>query len=91
MLKNLSEEYNTFMNRLIKEFKEFKNKLTIKKREENKINQMNIGKKYISIHYNNYSIKANKDEIDNKYLIINSYFYNAERYLNNKYKYMTIF
>ena len=87
MLKNLSEEYNTFMNRLIKEFKEFKSKLTIKKREENKINQMNVGKKYISIHYNNYSIKANKDEIDNKYLIKNSYFYNAERYLNNKYKY----
>ena len=86
MLKNLSEEYNTFMNRLIKEFKEFKSKLTIKKREENKINQMNVGKKYISIHYNNYSIKANKDEIDNKYLIKNSYFYSAERYLNNKYK-----
>lgn len=87
MLKNLSEEHNIFMNKLIKEFKEFKSKLTIKKREENKINKINIGKKYISIHYNNYSIKANKDEVDNKYLIRNSYFYNAERCLNNKNKY----
>lgn len=87
MLKNLSEEHNIFMNKLIKEFKEFKSKLTIKKREENKINQINVGKKYISIHYNNYSIKANKDEVDNKYLIRNSYFYSAERCLNNKNKY----
>ena len=87
MLKNLSEEHNNFMNKLIKEFKEFKSKLTIKKREENKINKINIGKKYISIHYNNYSIKANKDEVDNKYLIRNSYFYSAERCLNNKNKY----
>ena len=87
MLKNLSEEYNAFMNKLIKEFKEFKSKLTIKKREENKINQINVGKKYISIHYNNYSIKANKDEIDYKYLIKNSYFYNSESLLNNKNKY----
>lgn len=87
MLKNLSEEHNNFMNKLIKEFKEFKSKLTIKKREENKMNKINVGKKYISIHYNNYSIKANKDEVDNKYLIRNSYFYNAERRLNNKNKY----
>ena len=87
MLKNLSEEHNNFMNKLIKEFKEFKSKLTIKKREENKMNKINVGKKYISIHYNNYSIKANKDEVDNKYLIRNSYFYNAERCLNNKNKY----
>lgn len=87
MLKNLSEEHNNFMNKLIKEFKEFKSKLTIKKREENKMNKINVGKKYISIHYNNYSIKANKDEVDNKYLIKNSYFYNAERCLNNKNKY----
>lgn len=87
MLKNLSEEHNIFMNKLIREFKKFKSKLTIKKREEKKINQINIGKKYISIHYNNYSIKANKDEIDNKYLIRNSYFYSAERCLNNKNKY----
>lgn len=34
MLKNLSEEHNTFMNRLIKEFKEFKSKLTIKKEKK---------------------------------------------------------
>lgn len=87
MLKNLSEKHNNFMNKLIKEFKEFKSKLTIKKREENKMNKINVGKKYISIHYNNYSIKANKDEVDNKYLIRNSYFYNAERCLNNKNKY----
>ena len=87
MLKNLSEEHNIFMNKLIKEFKEFKSKLTIKKREENKINKINVGKKYISIHYNNYSIKANKDEVDNKYLIRNGYFYSAERCLNNKNKY----
>lgn len=87
MLKNLSEEHNVFMNKLIKEFKEFKSKLTIKKREENKINQINVGKKYISIHYNNYSIKANKDEIDNKYLIGKGYFYAAENRLNNKNKY----
>ena len=87
MLKNLSEEHNNFMNKLIKEFKEFKSKLTIKKREENKINQINVGKKYISIHYNNYSIKANKDEIDNKYLIGKGYFYAAENRLNNKNKY----
>lgn len=87
MLKNLSEEHNIFMNKLIKEFKEFKNKLTIKKREENKINQINVGTKYISIHYNNYSIKANKNEVDNKYLIRNSYFYSAEIFLNNKNKY----
>lgn len=87
MLKNLSEKHNIFMNKLIKEFKEFKSKLTIKKREENKINQINVGKKYISIHYNNYSIKANKDEIDNKYLIEKGYFYTAENRLNNKNKY----
>lgn len=87
MLKNLSEEHNIFMNKLIKEFKEFKSKLTIKKKEENKINQINVGKKYISIHYNNYSIKANKDEIDNKYLIGKGYFYAAENRLNNKNKY----
>ena len=87
MLKNLSEEHNIFMNKLIKEFKEFKSKLTIKKREENKINQINVGKKYISIHYNNYSIKANKDETDNKYLIGKGYFYTAENCLNNKNKY----
>ena len=87
MLKNLSEEHNIFMNKLIKEFKEFKSKLTIKKREENKINKINVGKKYISIHYNNYSIKANKDEVDNKYLIKKGYFYSAERCLNNKNKY----
>lgn len=87
MLKNLSEEHNNFMNKLIKEFKEFKSKLTIKKREENKMNKINIGKKYISIHYNDYSIKANKNEVDNKYLIRNSYFYSAERCLNNKNKY----
>ena len=81
MLKNLSEEHNNFMNKLIKEFKEFKSKLIIKKREENKINQINIGKKYISIHYNNYSIKANKDEVDNKYLIINSKYLIRNSYL----------
>lgn len=38
MLKNLSKEHNIFMNKLIKEFKEFKSKLTIKKkrRKQNK-------------------------------------------------------
>ena len=87
MLKNLSEEHNNFMNKLIKEFKEFKSKLIIKKKKENKINQINVGKKYISIHYNNYSIKGNKNEIDRKYLFKNSYFYSAEIYLNNKNKY----
>lgn len=87
MLKNLSEEHNNFMNKLIKEFKEFKNKLTIKKREENKMNKINVGKKYISVHYNDYSIKANKDEINNKYLIEKGYLYSAERCLNNKNKY----
>ena len=87
MLKNLSEEHNIFMNKLIKEFKEFKNKLTIKKREENKMNKINVGKKYIFVHYNDYSIKANKDEIDNKYLIEKGYLYSAERCLNNKNKY----
>ena len=87
MLKNLSEEHNIFMNKLIKEFKEFKSKLTIKKREENKINKINIGKKYISIHYNDYSIKVDKSKIDNKYIYLNNYLYSAERYLNNKNKY----
>jgi hypothetical protein len=87
MLKNLSEEHNIFMNKLIKEFKEFKSKLTIKKREENKINKINIGKKYISIHYNNYSIKADKSKVDSKYIYLNNYLYSAERYLNNKNKY----
>lgn len=87
MLKNLSEEHNIFMNKLIKEFKEFKSKLTIKKREENKINKINIGKKYISIHYNDYSIKADKSKIDSKYIYLNNYLYNAELCLNNKNKY----
>jgi|GEM_PF-1785442 hypothetical protein len=87
MLKNLSEEHNIFMNKLIKEFKEFKSKLTIKKREESKINKINIGKKYISIHYNDYSIKADKSKIDSKYIYLNNYLYNAERCLNNKNKY----
>lgn len=86
MLKNLSEEHNIFMNKLIKEFKEFKSKLIIKK-EEDKINKINIGKKYISIHYNNYSIKVNKNEIDNKYLIEKGYFYIAGSFLENKNKY----
>lgn len=87
MLKNLSEEHNIFMNKLIKEFKEFKSKLTIKKREENKINKINIGKKYISIHYNDYSIKVDKSKIDSKYIYLNNYLYNAEYCLNNKNKY----
>ena len=87
MLKNLSEEHNNFMNKLIKEFKEFKSKLTIKKREENKINKINIGKKYISIHYNDYSIKVDKSKIDSKYIYLNNYLYNAEYCLNNKNKY----
>ena len=87
MLKNLSEEHNIFMNKLIKEFKEFKSKLTIKKKEESKINKINIGKKYISIHYNDYSIKADKSKVDNKYIYLNNYLYSAERYLNNKNKY----
>ena len=91
MLKNLSEEHNTFMNKLIKEFKEFKSKLTIKKREENKINKINIGKKYISIHYNDYSIKADKSKIDSKYIYLNNYLYNAELCLNNKNKYKVFF
>lgn len=87
MLKNLSEEHNIFMNKLIKEFKEFKSKLIIKKREENKINKINIGKKYISIHYNDYSIKVDKSKIDSKYIYLNNYLYNAEYCLNNKNKY----
>ena len=87
MLKNLSEEHNNFMNKLIKEFKEFKSKLTIKKREENKINKINIGKKYISIHYNDYSVKVDKSKIDSKYIYLNNYLYNAEYCLNNKNKY----
>lgn len=87
MLKNLSEEHNVFMNKLIKEFKEFKSKLTIKKREENKINKINIGKKYISIHYNDYSVKVDKSKIDSKYIYLNNYLYNAEYCLNNKNKY----
>ena len=87
MLKNLSEEHNIFMNKLIKEFKEFKSKLTIKKREENKINKINIGKKYISIHYNDYSIKADKSKINSKYIYLNNYLYNAELCLNSKNKY----
>lgn len=87
MLKNLSEEHNNFMNKLIKEFKEFKSKLTIKKRAENKINKINIGKKYISIHYNDYSIKVDKSKIDSKYISLNNYLYNAEYCLNNKNKY----
>ena len=87
MLKNLSEEHNIFMNKLIKEFKEFKNKLTIKKREENKMNKINIGKKYISIHYNDYSIKADKSKIDSKYMYLNNYLYSADYCLDNKNKY----
>lgn len=87
MLKNLSKEHNIFMNKLIKEFKEFKSKLTIKKKEESKINKINIGKKYISIHYNDYSIKVDKSKIDSKYIYLNNYLYSAERYLNNKNKY----
>lgn len=87
MLKNLSEEHNIFMNKLIKEFKEFKSKLTIKKKEENKMNKINIGKKYISIHYNDYSIKVDKSKIDSKYMYLNNYLYSAEYCLNNKNKY----
>ena len=59
----------------------------IKKREENKINKINIGKKYISIHYNDYSIKVDKSKIDSKYIYLNNYLYNAEYCLNNKNKY----
>lgn len=87
MLKNLSEEHNVFMNKLIKEFKEFKSNLTIKKREKNKINKINIGKKYISIHYNDYYIKVDKSKIDSKYIYLNNYLYKAEYCLNNKNKY----